>query len=220
METTPTLLPIGDNAILIRFGTQLRAEANLQAVGLSQHLRSHTPVGVLEIVPNLISVLVRYDPCICGFEAMAGEIRLAIAMNVDKREVVSGTTWKIPVSYGDEHGPDLEALSLSLDLTPEVFVTLHMQDSLRVLATGFAPGFVYCGFHTNLPAVARRTQIRRQVPAGSILFAAGQTAIASTPVPTGWHVIGRTTFSNFDADLESPTKLAAGDIIDFCGVNA
>ncbi|MDF2984487.1 MAG: allophanate hydrolase subunit 1, partial [Devosia sp.] len=86
---------------------------------------------------------------------------------------------------------------------------------LRVLATGFAPGFVYCGMHPEALAVPRRAAVRRQVPAGTVLFAAGQTAITSTPIPTGWHVIGHTGFRNFDPAAEPPSAVRAGDSIEF-----
>jgi allophanate hydrolase subunit 1 len=56
------------------------------------------------------------------------------------------------------------------------------------------------------------------VPAGTVLFAAGQTAIAATPIRTGWHVIGRTRFQNFDPHRAPPTVLAAGDTIQFGSV--
>ena len=53
------------------------------------------------------------------------------------------------------------------------------------------------------------------VPAGTVLFAAGQTAIAATPIRTGWHVVGRTQFQNFDPSAEPPTRLAPGDEVSF-----
>jgi allophanate hydrolase subunit 1 len=48
-----------------------------------------------------------------------------------------------------------------------------------------------------------------------VLFAAGQTAIAATPIRTGWHVIGRTAFQNFDPQRSPPTRLSAGDLVQF-----
>jgi allophanate hydrolase subunit 1 len=48
-----------------------------------------------------------------------------------------------------------------------------------------------------------------------VLFAAAQTAITSTPIPTGWHVIGHTEFRNFDPAAVPPTRLAAGDMVGF-----
>jgi inhibitor of KinA len=121
----------------------------------------------------------------------------------------------VQVRFGGADGPDLEAVAHSLHLNTAEFVKAHNQAPLRVLATGFAPGFVYCGFHPPGLVLPRRTQVRRAVPAGSILFAAGQTAIAATEIPTGWHVIGRTGFRNFDPGAASPTRLAAGDRVVF-----
>jgi inhibitor of KinA len=89
-----------------------------------------------------------------------------------------------------------------------------------VLATGFAPGFVYCGFHESALRTPRRAAVRPPVAPGSVLFAAGQTAIAATPVPTGWHLIGRTDFINFDAGRSPPTRLREGDLVAFEAVPA
>ena len=96
-----------------------------------------------------------------------------------------------------------------------VFVSQHNAVPLRVLTTGVAPGFVYCGFHPETMRLARRTSVRPPVLPGSVLFAAGQTAITSTAVPTGWHVIGRTAFRNFDPGASPPTALREGDRVIF-----
>ena len=100
-------------------------------------------------------------------------------------------------------------------MSEAAFLAAHNETPLRVLTTGFAPGFVYCGFHGDRLLLPRRAAVRPPVAPGSILFAAGQTAIAATSVPTGWHVIGRTSFSNFDADASPPTRLGEGDLVRF-----
>jgi allophanate hydrolase subunit 1 len=61
----------------------------------------------------------------------------------------------------------------------------------------------------------RRESVRPMVPAGTVLFAAGQTAISATPIRTGWHVIGQTTFQNFDLEATPPTRLSPGDLVRF-----
>ena len=116
-------------------------------------------------------------------------------------------THRIPVTFGGEGGPDLDSVAATLGLTAAAFVAAHNAAPLRVLTTGFAPGFVYCGFHAEAMRLPRRTDVRPPVPPGSVLFAAGQTAITSTPIPTGWHVIGRTTFRNFDPAQTPPVVL-------------
>jgi KipI family sensor histidine kinase inhibitor len=100
-------------------------------------------------------------------------------------------------------------------MTAEAFIAAHNQASLRVLATGFAPGFVYCGMHPNELTLPRRPTVRLSVPPGSVLFAAGQTAITATEMPTGWHVIGHTDFANFDPTASPPTRLEPGDQVRF-----
>ncbi|MBN9309114.1 MAG: carboxyltransferase domain-containing protein [Devosia sp.] len=69
--------------------------------------------------------------------------------------------------------------------------------------------------HQDSLVVPRRRSVRRRVPAGTVLFAAGQTAITSTAIPTGWHVIGRTGFRNFDPSRLPPSDLVAGDVVRF-----
>jgi KipI family sensor histidine kinase inhibitor len=206
----PTLLPLGDSALLVRFGTTLDDAANRAAINLARSLVTQAlPPGVVEVVPNLVSVLVRYDPVRIGFDALAGEIRLRLGAVMEWQ---AGTARTVRVRFD---GEDLAEVAATLGLRKDAFVAAHNAGPLRVLATGFAPGFVYCGFHKPELVAPRRPAVRPMVPAGTILFAAGQTAIAATPIPTGWHVIGHTDFANFDPAATPPTRLAAGDELTF-----
>lgn len=207
---TPTIMPLGDSGLLVRFGTTLTDAANRAAIALALLLDRAPLPGVVEVVPNLVSVLLRYDPLVVGPSALAGELRLAL-FELDA-EAVAGRAWTIPVAFD---GPDLEDVAETLGMSVAAFIAAHNGQALRVLATGFAPGFVYCGLHPEALVLPRRAMVRSSVPAGSVLFAAGQSAITATEMPTGWHVIGRTDFANFDAAVSPPTQLAAGDTIAF-----
>ncbi len=209
---TPLLLPLGDSGLLIRFADVLTDEANRAAVAFSRTLDEQRLAGVVEVVPGLVSVLLRLDTEATSLDALAGEVRLRLSAGTSPG--VPAASHKLVVTFGGEAGPDLPEVAQALGLSPEAFVERHNAHPLRVLATGFAPGFVYCGFHRDL-VVSRRVTVRRQVPAGSVLFAAGQTAICATVIPTGWHVIGRTTFANFSAGRMPPTTLVAGDTVTF-----
>lgn len=213
------LVPLGDRALLLRFGDRLSAEANRRAIGAAHLLVRAKLAGVQEIAPNLVSVLLRYNPAVTSFFGLSMAVRLALAsaespQNENPRRV------EISVAYGGDSGPDLEEAAACCGLCVEKFVALHNGSRLRVLATGFAPGFVYCGMHEKTLCVPRRKKIHAMVPPGSIIFAAGQTAITATPVPTGWHVIGRTKFQNFDPARTPPTRLEAGDEIRFVSMEA
>ncbi|MHB1102833.1 MAG: 5-oxoprolinase subunit B family protein [Devosia sp.] len=217
-ETTPLpqplIAPLGDQGLLVRFATTLSDEANLTTVAFARRLQAKLPEGVTEIDPNLVSVLLKYDPRRIDFERLAGEVRLLVGSPMRKTGRRAGRH-TIAVSFGGKAGPDLKEVAAALDLTTETFIAEHNSRPLRVLTTGFAPGFVYCGFHPDHFVVPRRATVRASVPAGTLLFAAGQSAITGTAIPTGWHVIGRTEFRNFDAERDPPTKLREGDAIIF-----
>lgn len=205
----PTIMPLGDTGILVRFSDRLDDMANRQALALAAWLEAEPISGILEVVPSLVSVLVRYDPLKIGPVRLAGEISLRIGKaDQDGR----GGEHLVRVRFD---GPDLDEVVRALGLERAAFVEAHNQFPLRVLTTGFAPGFVYCGFHPETLVLPRRREVRPVVKAGSVLFAAGQTAIAATDIPTGWHVIGETDFRNFDPARERPTLMTAGDTIRF-----
>ncbi|WP_417581541.1 5-oxoprolinase subunit B family protein [Pelagibacterium sp.] len=213
-EIIPTLMPLGDSGILLRFADRLDLNANAAAIDYARRLQSRPIPGVIEIVPNLASVLVRYDPRRIGYAVLSGELRLIDSNTPDGAQINSH---EINVAYGGEDGPDIVAVAGELGMTVPTFIAAHQARLLKILAVGFAPGFFYCGMHGADLHVPRRADVRLSVPAGSILFAARQTAVTATPVPTGWAVIGRTQFKNFDPSTNPPTRIRAGDIINFTG---
>lgn len=206
--TSPTLLPLGDRALLVRYSTELSDEANLAAVALARRLESERIDGVEEVAPGLVSVLLRLRAA-SDVPRVRGEVMLRLGEDPNPR---LSNDHRIEVSFD---GEDLAEVAGRLSMTPDAFVARHNAKPLRVLATGFAPGFVYCGFHGPDLIVPRRESVRPMVPAGTVLLAAGQTAITATPIRTGWHVIGRTSFQNFDPGASPPTRLRAGDRISF-----
>jgi KipI family sensor histidine kinase inhibitor len=214
----PVLLPLGDGALLVRFGNTLSDAANRAAIAFARLLERQPVVGIAEIDPNLVSVLIRFEE---GGEPdrLAGEIRLLLS-RFDATAAVEPAHHTIEVSFGGEDGPDFDAAATALGLSPKAFIAAHNAHPLRVLTTGFAPGFVYCGFHPAELDLPRRDRLRDNVPPGSLLFAAGQTALSATTIRTGWHVIGRTEFRNFDATKLPPTLLREGDLVSFVEATA
>lgn len=206
------ILPLGDRAVVVRFGDKLDDHANRAALALADRLGRAAIAGVREIVPSLVSVLVRYAPEQVGMTRLAGEISLLLEPDATVREPA---LHDIAVRFD---GPDLAEVAQALGMSRDAFVERHNAAPLRVLTTGFAPGFVYCGLHEEALIMPRRTSVRPMVPAGSVLFAAGQTAIAATDIPTGWHVIGQTEFRNFLPEHDPPTLLRAGDLVRFAVV--
>lgn len=209
----PRIVPLGDSALLVRFSDRIGDEATSAVVAFARTAEDARLPGVTEIVPNLVSVLLLYDPTRITFTGLSAELRLAISRPRDDADETRSHS--IAIRFGGADGPDLDAVAEALGMDSHTFIARHNGAPLRILATGFAPGFVYCGLHAEDMRLPRRNAVRDRVPPGSVLFAAGQTAITSTPIPTGWHVIGRTDFSNFDPAGTPPTLLRAGDSVIF-----
>jgi len=213
-ELKTLLVPLGDQALLIKFGDKLDEAINQRAVSAAKIVKNAKIPGVLEVCPTLVSVLVRYDPQRLGYMQLCDQIRMALA-NLGHSGAPNKNQFTISIKYGGALGPDLEESAARCSLSVSEFIKDHNSSRLHVLATGFAPGFVYCGLHKPQLHIPRRTKLHTKVAPGSVLFAAGQTAITATHVPTGWNVIGHTDFSNFNAADNPPTKLSPGDEIIF-----
>ena len=203
-----SIVPLGDAAMLVRFGDSLSVTANASAVAFAATLERMSLAEIVEIVPSLVSVQLRLRPG-ADFHRLAGELSL---LSFEDGGIAEARTHEISINYD---GDDVAEVADLCGLSRDGFVAAHGERELRVLATGFAPGFVYCGFHDERLTVPRRQAVRPSVPAVTVLFAAGQTAITSTPIRTGWHVVGHTGFRNFDALANPPTQLRAGDRVRF-----
>ena len=90
---TPTIIALGDSALLVRFGTSLSDAANRAAIALGLALDDAPVTGVAEVVPNLVSVLLRYDPMQVSGAVLTGELRLRMAGLSEA--VDGGRVWQI-----------------------------------------------------------------------------------------------------------------------------
>ncbi len=212
----PELVPAGDQAWLVRFGEAFDLELNAQASAFARDIEGEAIPGVIEVVPTIASVLVRFDPSVVAGQDMHDLIdRRLEAIDNDERSEKSPSCWRLPVVYGGEFGPDLQQAAETLEKTPEALIREHVSQRLRVLMVGFAPGFIYSGLLPEAWDLPRKQEIAPAVPPGSILLAVRQTAITSTLIPTGWYVIGCMPFSNFDPQRDPPVLIKSGDILSF-----
>ena len=207
----PLFVPLGDSAVLIRFGDSLSEAANRAAIAAATQIEAAALPGIVEVCPSLVSVLIRYEARRTDLPTLTGELRLVLS-NSSSSDARPIRQKRIALTFD---GDDLDEVASRLALSPEQFIAAHNALPLRVLSTGFSPGFLYCGFHPDSLRLPRRDTVRRRVEPGTVLFAAGQTAITSTAIPTGWHVIGHTAFRNFDPAANPPVSVAAGDAVSF-----
>lgn len=123
----------------------------------------------------------------------------------------------IPCCY--ELGEDLESVAKQLSISPDKVVELHTSTVFTIYAIGFSPGFPYLGWlPKELQGIARRSEPRLRVPAGSVAMVGRQSAIYPQSTPGGWALIGRTPQEMVDV-AAGYFPLSVGDQVKFTAIS-
>ena len=198
---TPTR--IADDVFEFRVGSSRDAQTlarELQSAELAE-----------DVVAGLDRVCVRFEP------AKFGEVQtwLADVSLPNRADQVTRAIIEIPVKYGGEQGPDLDAICETLQLSREAFVELHTQAIHQVEMIGFTPGFSYLSRLPDGFAIPRLSTPRPRVAAGSVGISAAYTGLYALAGPGGWPLIGRTDAPLFDVSSETPFLLQPGQSVKF-----
>lgn len=213
----PRLLPSGDSAITVEFSQHIDDGANRRVLALDRALRAAPVAGVTETVPTYRSLLVHYDPCQIGFEAL-GEQLLAMA-NVAAPPNTNTRHWRVPVTYGGENGIDLEDVAKTLNCTADEIVARHVAGDYRVAMIGFTPGWSYLSGLEKFLHMPRRQNPRILTPPGTVSIGGVQTGIQCLAGPSGWHLIGRTPVRTYHLHRNPIFLLEPGDRISFFAID-
>lgn len=208
----PRILPAGDAALTIELGDAVAVEINERVLALDAAIAAAGIPGIVETIPTYRSLFVQYDPTVIDFDRMRERIA---RMDLSHRAAVAGRRWTFPVCYGGVHGTDLESLAHGHGLSVEEAVAIHLAGEYRVYMIGFAPGFAYLGGLDPRLHTPRRPSPRLRIPANSIGIGGVQAGITSIPIPSGWHLLGRTPARMFDLRREDPFLLRPGDAVRF-----
>lgn len=208
----------GDRCLIVVFGNTIDPAVGNRCLALSNALRAANLAGVTDVVPSFAAVAVHYAPHPDGsgptFDSLSESLRGLLSGDLGDA-ASAGRKIEIPVCYGGEHGPDLEAVASACGMTPEQIVAVHSGQPCRVYMLGFAPGHPYLGLHGKEIDVPRRTDPRTEVPAGSVAIANRQTVIYPSRLPGGWNILGATPLVMFDPRRQPPALLAPGDEVRF-----
>jgi len=221
--TGVSLRAVGDSALIVEFGDTLEPAlvARVQALDRAISLACDTGAlpGIVERVPTFRSLAIVLDPLITTARQVADGVRPLIGDTDRDTGPTATRQWCLPVRYGDEHGPDLGSLALTLGMDEQEVVTRHGACPVSVFMLGFLPGFAFMGTTDPLLQQPRRSEPRLRVPAGSVALAMQLTAVYPWDSPGGWHLIGHCPVPLFDADADSPVLLGPGDRVSFRAVD-
>lgn len=222
----PNIKPLGECALLLRFGDTIDIATNQQVHAAAQTIAGADLAGIEDIVPAYATLAVHYDPLAWlapttpGARAELPWQRLrtcldALLTAAQHYPATEPRSVGIRVRYGGADGPDLDAVAQHTGLTADAVVARHVAGEYTVAMLGFAPGFAYLLGLDPILHMPRRADPRTQVPAGSVAIGGAQTGIYPCELPGGWQLIGRTEDVLFDPDRSPPNHLAPGDRVRF-----
>jgi KipI family sensor histidine kinase inhibitor len=222
----PTIEPLGECAVLVRFGDRIEQAINARVHQAARAVEEARLAGVIDIVPAYASLAVQYEPRAWRGTGDAGELpwrRISARIEglLDAcADAPTGTPRRIDIAvrYGGADGPDLDAVAAHAGLYPDEVVARHAAGDYRVAMLGFAPGFAYLLGLDPALHMPRRADPRIRVPAGSIAIGGAQTGIYPRDLPGGWQLIGRTDEVLFNVAHRPPNRLAPGDRVRFVPV--
>lgn len=202
---------LGEKAVVLELEPPVMLVSQQRIWGLLERLNASDEVS--EAIPGMNNItVVLKDPqrlALDGIEWLQRWWEESEAVIPTPRRI------EIPVVYGGEAGPDLDAVARQNDLTPAQVVALHSSAEYIVYFLGFQPGFAYLGGLPDILATPRRAEPRLEVAAGSVGIGGSQTGIYPLATPGGWQIIGRTPLSLFNPGKSSPTLLLPGDSVRF-----
>lgn len=195
--------PLGDRAVLATCRDELTAQQ------LAAAIKGKTWPGVQDVVVAYHSLAVHVDAAVLP----VSQLLLDMARVKLKSMEIDSKLHIIPCCY--EMGEDLELVAQQLGLKVEDVISLHGETTYTVYAIGFSPGFPYLGWlPKKLQGIARRSEPRLQVPAGSVAMVGKQSCVYPQSTPGGWALIGRTPMKLVDVQT-GYFPLAVGDRVKF-----
>jgi inhibitor of KinA len=214
---TPRLLELGDAALTLELGDRIDPAINARVMAARDLLAAAELAGVLDIVPTYRSLTVHFDPLAIDRSALIEHLNATAA--APQNLALAGRHFEIPVRFGGVDGPDLDEVAATVGRSAEEVIETLCSLDLHVYLIGFLPGFPYMGDLPDWLRLPRRATPRTAVPANSVAIAGPQAAVYPWQSPGGWHLLGRTTVTMFDAaNSERPALLAPGDTVRFVRV--
>ncbi|MBL6946431.1 MAG: 5-oxoprolinase subunit PxpB [Rhodospirillales bacterium] len=214
----PRFLQAGDGALTIEISDAIDPGINDMVVAIDNRIVEAEITGVIETIPTYRSVQVVYDPMLIRAAPLIKRLKLLIPENFEAPS--ERRHWRFPVCYGGDYGMDLEFVAETHGVTTQDVIDLHSGAEYRVYMIGFAPGFSYLGGLPEVLHTPRRQNPRTLTPASSVSIGGVQAAISTVPVPSGWHMLGRTPARIFDRGRDQPFLLRTGDLVKFLPIDA
>lgn len=215
-EGWPRALPVADHAVLVEFGETIEDGIVAQVAALDRRLAARPFPGFLEAVPAFASLMVVFDPMKTDHDAVVAALDALRAAPESEAGAAPSAIVDVEVCYeGDDLAPDLAAVATMQGLPVDAIVAAHLRGDYRVVMYGFAPGYAYLSGAPAEISPPRKSAAVRDVPAGTVIVAAGMCIVTTLDMPTGWWRIGRSPTPILRPHDARPFLFETGDRVRF-----
>lgn len=187
---------------------------------LAVAVRDARPAWLVDLVATYDHLFLTFDPGQCDHDG-AGDLVRRLDADLDDATVhgleAGGRTFRVPVLFGGEAGPDLAAVAAEVDLPEQELVERLAATPWRVRFVASPVGTPFTDRHDWTASIPRMKVPRVSVPPGSIALSGSQSIIYPVPSPGGWRLVGRTPLRLVDASGEAEQLVAyrAGDLLSY-----
>lgn len=216
---TVQVLDCGDSAVRVTVNDQDRHVSWRIVHGLAALLRQTQAPGVQAILPTYDSLLVEFDCAATDHTAIRAEV-VGLTDQLDSLPVRTPRTFRVPVCYGGEYGPDLTTVAGLFGLSSSEVIALHTAEPLLIRCFGSPAGAPMMDGPRFPGPVPRLASPRALVSAGAVAVAGRQAVVSACPAPGGWQVLGRTPLSLVDPQREPIAAYLPGDSLHFHSIAA
>jgi KipI family sensor histidine kinase inhibitor len=221
------ILPASESALLLYIDQPLNETLADQLKQIAAEIALLVTSNPFEIITSYASLLIHYDPLDTDHFLVKSIVNQAIkSMFVKSQqpdEAIDGAeqqqTVELPVYYSQQTGPDLERIAKHHNLQIKDVIRIHQQQTYRVFAIGFAPGFGYLGQVDTQIAMPRLSTPRTMVPKGAVAIADRQTAVYPATSPGGWNIIGQCPVLMFNPNNTPSMPFKVGDSVRFKAID-
>ena len=211
-----TLTRAGDAALVLECEQRIDPDINARVIAVAESIRGRGRPGVRDVVESYCAVTVHFDPLKTDVADLIQDLPDDTRWEADAQSVSPAPRrHSVPVCYGGEYGPDLDALASFAKWDVAEVIKAHAAVTYRVYMLGFVPGFAYMAAVPPELAMPRRSTPRLEVPQGSVGIAGRQTGVYPLAAPGGWLVIGRTPLAPFKLGRPEPFLFRPGDEVCF-----
>ena len=209
--------PGGDRALLMLLGDEMSFELNFKVHSLARSIRESRMRGVVELIPEMASILVSYDPDLIDYNNLVAELAaMHDAMGQSALDELPSRLFYVPILYFDPWTracvDDYRAKMKEKPWDGDLLVAVNRLDGLAALcrihaateywvaALGFWPGL--CSLLPLDPrcrlTAPKYNPPRTWTPKGTIGLGGAITCIYPDQTPGGYQIFARTPMPIWD----------------------